>query len=91
MGKLKDDIIKQEEHAALVRDKIAKAFDERLAATHRLNNNRHQSMQTWSENMPDLEGQALADAEEAFNSDEAFNHWVQLRLDLWQGEHGIGE
>ena len=85
MGKLKDSIIKQEEHAALVRDKITKAFDERQAATHRHNAARHQSVQTWSENMPDLEYQALADAE------EAFEHWVQLRFDLWQGEHGIGE
>lgn len=82
MGKLKDIIIKQEEHAALVRDKIDKAFDERRAATHRHNASRHK--QVWYEDMPDLEGQALAAAE------EAFNHWVQLRLDLWEGEHGVG-
>ena len=33
----------------------------------------------WSEDMPDLEGKALADAEKQFD------------YDSWLGEHGIGE
>jgi hypothetical protein len=43
------------------------------------NNSKHQSTQTWSENMPDLEGEALADAERQFD------------YDRWLGEHGIGD
>ena len=43
------------------------------------NNSKHQSTQTWSEDMPDLEGKALADAEKQFD------------YDSWLGEHGIGE
>ena len=49
-----------------------------------LNNSKHQSTQTWNEqqfheDMPDLEGEALADAEKQFD------------YDSWLGEHGIGE
>lgn len=52
----------------------------------------------WAEDMPDLTGQALADAESEFLSersediDEADNMplWIQLELDLWEGQHGIG-
>jgi hypothetical protein len=52
--------------------------------------------QHWHENMPDLTGQALADAQQAFdfdNTDEADNMplWIQLELDLWEGRHGINE
>jgi hypothetical protein len=43
------------------------------------NNSKHQSTQTWSADMPDLEGEALADAEKQFD------------YDSWMGEHGIGE
>jgi hypothetical protein len=48
-------------------------------SVHRLNSIKHQSTQTWSEDMPDLEGEALADAEKQFD------------YDSWLGEHGIGE
>jgi hypothetical protein len=48
-------------------------------SVHRLNNIKHQSTQTWSADMPDLEGEALADAEKQFD------------YDSWLGEHGIGE
>ena len=53
----------------------------------------------WTEDMPDLMGQALADAEREFlsersedNVDEADDMplWIQLELDLWEGQHGIG-
>ena len=52
--------------------------------------------QHWHEDMPDLTGQALADAQQAFdfdNTDEADNMplWIQLELDLWEGRHGINE
>ena len=109
MAKLKDHIIKQEEHSRLVfdnlRDAMAKAkelnhahnsavhqseeflFNPRVKlnqwrsprATQKLNDFKHQSTQTWSADMPDLEGEALADAERQFD------------YDRWLGEHGIGE
>lgn len=55
-------------------------------------------MQEWHENMPDLMGQALADAEREFMSersediDEADNMplWIQLELDLWENMQGLG-
>ena len=53
-------------------------------------------MQEWSENMPDLMGQALADAEREFlsedNVDEADDMplWIQLELDLWENMQGYG-
>ena len=46
---------------------------------------RNNAQHIWHEDMPDLQGQALAAAE------EAFDHWVQLELDLWEGRHGINE
>lgn len=109
MAKLKDHIIKQEEHSRLVIESIEKEIEinrrvKRVAnkqkhqpeeflfnsrvklnawrsprATQKLNNLKHQSTQTWSEDMPDLEGEALADAERQFD------------YDSWMGEHGIGE
>lgn len=48
----------------------------------------------WHEDMPDLTGEALADAIEAFDAiPEADNMplWIQLELDLWEGRHGINE
>ena len=74
MAKLKDHIIKQEEHSRMVREALRKRLNERHEATLRLNNSKHriekhQSTQTWSEDMPDLEGQALADAEKQFDYD----------------------
>jgi predicted phage gp36 major capsid-like protein len=126
MAKLKDHIIKQEEHSRLIfdnlRDALAKAketnhkynsdvhkdqpsFDSMpkfipksedflykhngtmrgwkspisevraTQAVHKVNTMKHQ----WAEDMPDLEGKALADAEKQFD------------YDSWLGEHGIGE
>jgi hypothetical protein len=43
--------------------------------------------QHWHEDMPDLTGQALADAEDEFD----MPLWIQLELDLWEGRHGINE
>ena len=40
---------------------------------------RNEGKHQWSEDMPDLEGEALADAEKQFD------------YDSWLGEHGIGE
>ena len=49
----------------------------------------------WHENMPDLMGQALADAEREFletvNEADDLPLWIQLELDLWEGQHGINE
>jgi hypothetical protein len=49
----------------------------------------------WHEDMPDLMGQALADAEREFlesvNEADDLPLWIQLELDLWEGQHGINE
>jgi hypothetical protein len=47
--------------------------------------------QHWHENMPDLTGQALADARDAFDEADNMPLWIQLELDLWEGQHGINE
>jgi hypothetical protein len=44
----------------------------------------------WYVDMPDLQGQALADAEREFEADN-MPLWIQLELDLWEGQHGINE
>ena len=48
----------------------------------------------WTEDMPDLMGQALADAEREFldmqSEADDMPLWIQLELDLWEGQHGIG-
>lgn len=41
----------------------------------------------WCEEMPDLMGEALAQAERDFLE----SSWFQLELDLWEGRHGINE
>jgi hypothetical protein len=43
----------------------------------------------WHENLPDLWSQALADAQ---HENEAGNLplWIQLELDLWENQHGLG-
>ena len=103
MAKLKDHIIKQQEHSRLVfdnlRDAMLKAkelnhahnsavhqseeflfkakpplpeWNEPRVLTkirHLRNDGKHQSTQTWSADMPDLEGEALADAEKQFDYD----------------------
>jgi hypothetical protein len=84
MAKLKDHIIKQEEHRRMVLDCIKKEIEMNRRVNNAVNKQKHQlekhqSTQTWSEEMPDLEGEALADAEKQFD------------YDSWLGEHGIGE
>ena len=48
----------------------------------------------WTEDMPDLMGQALADAEREFleTQSEADDMplWIQLELDLWENMQGYG-
>ena len=49
--------------------------------------------QTWHENMPDLTGEALADAIREYDATPEADDmplWIQLELDLWEGQHGIG-
>jgi hypothetical protein len=52
-------------------------------------------MQEWHEDMPNLMSQALADAEREFletvNEADDLPLWIQLELDLWEGQHGINE
>lgn len=52
-----------------------------------------QESRLWAEDMPDLIDQALSDAQRDFYSmadDDTIPEWVQLNLDLWEGQHGIG-
>ena len=51
-----------------------------------LRNNARHNPEVWEENMPDLMGEALAQAERDFLA----SSWFQLELDLWEGQHGIG-
>lgn len=44
----------------------------------------------YSEDMPDLMGEALAQAERDFLAMTDLTEWEQLELDLWEGKHGIG-
>ena len=47
----------------------------------------------WHMDMPDLTGQALADAHAEFdgvNEADDMPLWIQLELDLWEGKNGIG-
>jgi hypothetical protein len=54
-------------------------------------------MQEWHEDMPNLMSQALADAEREFLAMDSTHEaddmplWIQLELDLWEGQHGINE
>jgi len=45
----------------------------------------------WTEDMPDLMGEALAQAERDFLATTDLTAWEQLELDLWGGRHGINE
>lgn len=56
-----------------------------------LRNNARHNPEVWEENMPDLTGQALADARDAFDEADNMPLWIQLELDLWEGQHGINE
>jgi hypothetical protein len=58
------------------------------------------AQEQWFEDMPDLMGQALADAEREFLAMQDLDRiqeaadmplWIQLELDLWEGQHGINE
>lgn len=57
------------------------------------NNNQHnpKPSHNWRENMPDLMGEALAQAERDFLATTDLTAWEQLELDLWEGKHGINE
>lgn len=46
--------------------------------------------EVWAEDMPDLMGEALAQAERDFLATVDLTAWEQLELDLWEGQHGIG-
>ena len=57
-------------------------------------------MQEWHEDMPNLMSQALADAEREFLAMQDLDRiqeatdlplWIQLELNLWEGQHGINE
>ena len=75
MAKLKDHIIKEEEHRRIVQANIERDLALDQLVKRSLAKVKHQ----WAEDMPDLEGKALADAEREFD------------YDAWLGEHGIGE
>ena len=75
MAKLKDHILKEEEHRRIVRENIERNLALDQLVKRSLAKVKHQ----WAEDMPDLEGEALADAERQFD------------YDSWLGEHGIGE
>lgn len=79
MAKLKDYLIKHNETMREWRSPISEARAKALRNNVKHQQEKHQSTQTWSEDMPDLEGEALADAERQFD------------YDSWLGEHGIGE
>lgn len=57
------------------------------------NNNQHKANPNpdWHEDMPDLMGEALAQAERDFLATVDLTAWEQLELDLWEGRHGINE
>ena len=56
------------------------------------NAKQHQVSTRWHENMPDLMGEALADAQRDFiNEADNMPLWIQLELDLWEGKNGINE
>jgi hypothetical protein len=48
------------------------------------------AQEQWHEDMPDLMGEALAQAEMDFLATTDLTAWEQLELDLWEGQHGIG-
>ena len=75
MAKLKDSMIKQEEHSRIVQANIERDLALDQLVKRSLAKVKHQ----WAEDMPDLEGQALADAEKQFD------------YDSWLGKHGYGE
>jgi hypothetical protein len=56
-----------------------------------LRNNARHNPEVWEENMPDLMGEALAQAERDFLATVDLTAWEQLELDLWEGQHGVNE
>ena len=81
MGKLKDALLTQHELSAIQwRDPVFMPKAIALRNSH------------WHEDMPDLTGKALADAQRDFiNEADDMPLWIQLELDLWEGKHGINE
>jgi len=79
MAKLKDHIIKEEEHRRHVQQQLTSLLKTERERNHLINKFRHDAEPRWAEDMPDLEGKALADAEKQFD------------YDSWLGEHGIGD
>ena len=75
MTKLKDLMIQQEEHRRIVQANIERD----LALDQLVKRSLAKVKHKWAEDMPDLEGQALADAEKQFD------------YDSWLGKHGYGE
>ena len=75
MAKLKDSMIKQEEHSRIVQANIERD----LALDQLVKRSLAKVKHKWAEDMPDLEGQALEDAEKQFD------------YDSWLGKHGYGE
>ena len=75
MGKLKEHILNQEQHSRIALKNIEANLALEQLVKHSLAKIKHK----WREDMPDLEGKALADAEKQFD------------YDSWLGEHGIGE
>lgn len=47
---------------------------------------RNDELHMWHEDMPDMMGEELRQAQEEFD----FNVWVQLELDLWENKMGYG-
>ena len=94
MGKVKQQLIEIEEYlynpSRGLPTWVAPISESR--ARDLRNSKQHQE---WFEDMPDLMGQALADAEREFletvNEADDLPLWIQLELDLWEGQHGINE
>lgn len=100
MGRIKQQLIAIEEYLEQRSDSYVYDPSQGLptfrkpSSTHRLRN------QAWHEAMPDLTGEALADAEREFLAMQDLDRiqeatdmplWIQLELDLWEGKHGINE
>jgi hypothetical protein len=94
MGKVKQQLIEIEEYLYNPSQGLPtwKAPISESRARDLRNSKQHQE---WFEDMPDLQGQALADAEREFletvNEADDLPLWIQLELDLWEGQHGINE
>ena len=99
MGKIKQQLIEIEEYLYSPSQGLPtwKAPISESRARDLRNSKQHQE---WFEDMPDLMSQALADAEREFLAMQDLDRikeatdlplWIQLELDLWEGQHGINE